>query len=165
MTQSPSVLTTEAAAERAEPAQDDVWRVCRVIRTDCRRCPPRSVVHGDNCIRACYLHAVECINTVETGNPWRKTEGVKAPWTVKAALSHQEALTRRVGELEAALRSAIRVADEARDEGDAAPSHMRAGKLLIALSGNCRGYRADIDAIHAALNPPTTTSSGETNGR
>jgi hypothetical protein len=28
---------------------------------------------------------------------------------------------------------------------------MRAGKLLIALGGNCKGYRADIDAIHVAL--------------
>lgn len=53
--------------------------------------------------------------------------------------------------LAAALESAIRIADEARDEWDAAPSGMKAGKLLIALSGNLPGYRADIDAIHAAL--------------
>lgn len=50
-----------------------------------------------------------------------------------------------------ALRSAVLIADEAREEWDKAPSGMRAGKILIALSGGCPGYRADIDAIHAAL--------------
>lgn len=50
----------------------------------------------------------------------------------------------------AALQSAIAVADEARREWDAAPNGMRAGKILIALAGGCRGYRADIDKIHAA---------------
>jgi hypothetical protein len=51
----------------------------------------------------------------------------------------------------AALKAAILVADEARDEWDAAPSGMKAGKLLIALSGHLKGYRPDIDAIHAAI--------------
>lgn len=50
-----------------------------------------------------------------------------------------------------ALRKAIQTADEAREEWDKAPSGMRAGKILIALAGDCPGYRADIDAIHAAL--------------
>jgi hypothetical protein len=49
--------------------------------------------------------------------------------------------------LEAALQSAVKVAAEAARAWDAAPPGMRAGKLLIALSGGLRGYRADIDAI------------------
>lgn len=55
----------------------------------------------------------------------------------------------RVGLLESALTAAIEVADQARGEWDAAPQGMKAGKLLIALSGHAPGYRADIDAIHA----------------
>jgi len=54
-------------------------------------------------------------------------------------------------QLAEALRSAIRVADEAREEWDKAPSGMKAGKLLIALSEPSLKYRADITAIHAAL--------------
>lgn len=54
-------------------------------------------------------------------------------------------------ELEEALRRAIKVADEAREEWDKAPSGMRAGKILIALSGHAPGYRADIDEIHETL--------------
>ena len=54
-------------------------------------------------------------------------------------------------DLHLALVAAVKVADEARDEWDAAPAGMKAGKLLIALSGRLTGYRADIDAIHAAL--------------
>lgn len=50
-----------------------------------------------------------------------------------------------------ALQRAVMVAEEARQEWDAAPSGMRAGKLLIALSGELPGYRADIDEIHEAL--------------
>lgn len=55
------------------------------------------------------------------------------------------------GELLAALVLAIKVADEARKEWDGAPSGMRAGKILIALSGGLPGYRQDTDAIHAVL--------------
>lgn len=50
-----------------------------------------------------------------------------------------------------ALATAKRVAEEARQEWDAAPEGMKAGKLLIALSGCLPGYRADIDQMHAAL--------------
>lgn len=50
-----------------------------------------------------------------------------------------------------ALMAARGVAEEARVEWDAAPSGMKAGKLLIALSGALPGYRADIDEIHAAI--------------
>lgn len=50
-----------------------------------------------------------------------------------------------------ALKSAVRIAEEARREWDATPAGMRAGKILIALSGGCKGYRRDIDAIHAAI--------------
>ena len=50
-----------------------------------------------------------------------------------------------------ALKTAVSIAELARQEWDAAPDGMRAGKLLIALSGHCPGYRADIDAIHAVI--------------
>jgi hypothetical protein len=67
------------------------------------------------------------------------------------ATSALEAKDTQIAELVGALRSAVKVADEARDEWDYAPSEMRAGKIIIALSGKCRGYRADTDAIHATL--------------
>lgn len=61
-----------------------------------------------------------------------------------------------------ALREAIKIAGEACREWDAAPSGiMRAGKLLIALSGGCKGYRADIDNIHATLAAWDAAQSGE----
>ncbi len=50
-----------------------------------------------------------------------------------------------------ALAEAVRIADEAQDEWDKAPSGMRAGKILIALAGHGKGYRADTDAIHSVL--------------
>jgi hypothetical protein len=56
--------------------------------------------------------------------------------------------------LREALASAVKIADEAREEWDKAPSGMRAGKILIALAGGCPRYRADIDKIHAALSHP-----------
>lgn len=67
--------------------------------------------------------------------------------------------------LRGALASAIRVADEARDEWDAAPEGMKAGKLLIALSGHLPKYRADIDAIHAALATPAAASDASASAR
>lgn len=69
------------------PVTEAVWRVCHVLTADCKRCPPSEDMppHGE-CIRGCYHKAEECVNTVETGNPWRKTEGVRPPfvaWAVK----------------------------------------------------------------------------------
>jgi len=55
-----------------------------------------------------------------------------------------------------ALETAIKVADEAAREWDAAPQGMKAGKLLLALCGHIKGYRPDIDSIHAALQPKGT---------
>lgn len=54
-------------------------------------------------------------------------------------------------ELHNALKKATEIAEEARQEWDAAPQGMRAGKLLIALGGFLIGYRGDIDLIHRAL--------------
>lgn len=53
--------------------------------------------------------------------------------------------------LRTALQSAIKIASEAADEWDKAPAGMKAGKLLLALCGHLKGYRADIDAVHATL--------------
>lgn len=66
-------------------APEAVWRVCHVINASvgpCKKCPAKYVREGEAYTRGCYLHAEECINTVETGNPWRKTEGVRAPFVV-----------------------------------------------------------------------------------
>jgi hypothetical protein len=64
-----------------------VWRVCHVITGDCHKCPSEEIVGGDVCVRGCYLQAQECINVVETGNPWRKTGDVREPWTVLPAVA------------------------------------------------------------------------------
>lgn len=50
-----------------------------------------------------------------------------------------------------ALERAIKIAEEAATEWDAAPQGMRAGKILLALAGHRPGYRIDIDEIHKAL--------------
>lgn len=49
------------------------------------------------------------------------------------------------------LLSAIRIAGEAAEEWDKAPSGMRAGKILLALAGHVPGYRRDTDEIHASM--------------
>jgi urease accessory protein UreF len=59
----------------------------------------------------------------------------------------------KVARMREALKAAIKVAAESQREWDAAPSGMKAGKLLIALAGGLPKYRADIDEIHAALEP------------
>ena len=54
-------------------------------------------------------------------------------------------------ELADALRSAVKVAEQAEIEWDQAPGGMRAGKILLALCGRVPGYRTDTDAIHNVL--------------
>lgn len=68
----------------------------------------------------------------------RQPEGFKVPPTTVADVCR-------------ALETAVSIAGEAQREWDAAPSGMRAGKILIALAGGIPGYRADTDAIHQAL--------------
>lgn len=60
-------------------------------------------------------------------------------------------LRARITALEAALASAVKLAGEAAEEWDNAPSGMRAGKILLALAGHRPGYRVDADAIQAVL--------------
>jgi hypothetical protein len=62
-------------------------------------------------------------------------------------------LTVQRGALLEALKSAIAIADEAAREWDkaAGPPAPRAGKILLALCGHLRGYRMDIDEIHATI--------------
>lgn len=62
----------------------------------------------------------------------------------------REAAEARNRALVEALRAAIKVAREAHKEWDA-DNDPRVGKLLMALAGYVKGYRADIDGIHAAL--------------
>jgi hypothetical protein len=78
-------LTESPSTDWVNTADSEtVWRVCRAIKGDCKNCPSIEIVGGEDCTRGCYLQAVECVNIVQTGNPWRKTEGVKPPWTVFA---------------------------------------------------------------------------------
>jgi hypothetical protein len=56
----------------------------------------------------------------------------------------------KADELLNALRSVVAIADECAREWDG-DNDMRVGKILLALAGTNRGYRADIDAIHAAI--------------
>jgi len=62
--------------------QETVWRVCRGINGDCDNCSSSETFGGEEWLRGCYAHATEVLNIVETGNPWRKTDGVKPPWVV-----------------------------------------------------------------------------------
>ena len=56
-----------------------------------------------------------------------------------------------------ALRSVVEIAKEAHREWDSDNDH-RVGKILMALAGYRPGYRADIDAIHAAIAGPSVKS-------
>lgn len=79
-------LTEEGKALIGEEA---VWRVCHALRTadgkPCDRCPMRETIHSEAYMRGCYLQASQIVNIVETGNPWRRTENVKAPWVALSA--------------------------------------------------------------------------------
>jgi gamma-glutamyl:cysteine ligase YbdK (ATP-grasp superfamily) len=77
-------------------------------------------------------------------------------------LEHKLAMAERDGAaLAAALRSVPEIADLAHDAWQA-DRDSRVGKLLNALAGRCRGYRADTDAIHEtiALHARTPGRSG-----
>ncbi|MGA0604926.1 hypothetical protein ACO2Q0_02915 [Phenylobacterium sp. VNQ135] len=81
-------LTASAVSPKWWQVADSetVWRVCHARRKAhgkaCERCPSSELADGESFTRGCYLQAVETVNIVQTGNPWRKTEGVKAPWVV-----------------------------------------------------------------------------------
>jgi hypothetical protein len=68
---------------------------------------------------------------------------------ISSFLADHTRLEAEVERLRDALTGAIEIAGQARDEWDAAPAGMRAGKILNALAGDVPGYRPDIDAIHA----------------
>ena len=53
-------------------------------------------------------------------------------------------------EVLAALKATVEIAEECAREWDG-DNDMRVGKILLALAGANRGYRADIDAIHDAI--------------
>lgn len=85
---------------------------------------------------------------------WRHRDHVHNPPPQRVREKKQSRfgeLQERNARLRAALRTAVMIAEEARAEWDRAPEGMKAGKLLIALSGNLPGYRRDIDSIHEAL--------------
>lgn len=66
--------------QRSDGDDATIWRVCQVLRGECSHCPASEMVAGDACVRGCRLQAIECVNVVETGNPWRREDGVNAPW-------------------------------------------------------------------------------------
>jgi hypothetical protein len=70
---------------------------------------------------------------------------------IRDCLAHIDRISALNAELVEALRLAIKIAAEAQDEWDKAPSGMRAGKILIALAGGLKGYRPDIDKVHGVL--------------
>jgi hypothetical protein len=53
-----------------------------------------------------------------------------------------------IEQLRAGIESVVAIASEAAREWDN-DNDARVGKILIALSGRVKGYREDIDAIHA----------------
>lgn len=67
-------------------------------------------------------------------------------------VERRRAAERKLADAHAALASAVKLAGEAAEEWDNAPSGMRAGKILLALAGHRPGYRVDADAIQAVLN-------------
>lgn len=50
-----------------------------------------------------------------------------------------------------AIELAICIANEAANEWDAAPAGMKAGKILLSLAGQRKGYSDRADKVHAAL--------------
>lgn len=67
-------LEAQAKARGGETVGADelAWRVCRVIKGQCQRCPAEEMMGGEMCKRSCRLQVEEAVNTVQTGNPWRK---------------------------------------------------------------------------------------------
>jgi hypothetical protein len=74
---------------------------------------------------------------------------IKADLILTLPSSREQRLVEALRLASDTLTAAIEVADQARDEWDTAPAGMKAGKILIALSGQAPGYRIDTDAIHA----------------
>lgn len=76
---------------------ETVWRVCQALRTadglGCQKCPSSRGDGDDGCTRGCYLQAVELVNIVQTGNPWRKTTDVRAPWVAFAPATDEKKTT------------------------------------------------------------------------
>jgi hypothetical protein len=66
-------------------------------------------------------------------------------------------------ELKNALAAAVGVANEAREQHDR-DNDMRVMKLLLALAGDVKGYRADTDRIHDVLRRATERFSVKANG-
>ncbi len=81
----------------------------------------------------------------------RDDQGRPDPWKLlREAEAERDALAAQIAGLREALEKAKHVAAEAYREWDA-DNDPRVGKLLAALAGSMPKYRADIDAIHAAL--------------
>ncbi len=97
------------------------------------------------------MTADELIESIKTKSSGRTRWMGSEPYPDEILVAEIEQLRADKTTLVAALQAAVKIAHEARVQWDEAPNGMRAGKLLIALSGKCPGYRADIDAIHAAI--------------
>ena len=110
----------------SEPIQSDretedaaIWRTCHVITGDCKRCPASEMVDGDECIRGCRMQAEECVNVVETGNPWRKTAqaDLRAPWVALWPTGEgvSGGLAELLSDIDAWFTRALPITDEAND--------------------------------------------------
>lgn len=77
------------------------------------------------------------------------SEREEAADAIDDLLSRLESAGRAVDLALDTITAMMEVASQARDEWDAAPAGMKAGKLLIALIDPSLNYRLDISAIHA----------------
>lgn len=116
----------------------------------------QSTIQFNELIKAESEHASLTSSLEQRDRRIRELEAQRIDDLVEFGLmeTRAKAAETRVEELTKALRTAIKVANEARQEWDKAPDGMRAGKLLIALSDPSLNYRADITAMHRAVLQP-----------
>lgn len=76
---------------------------------------------------------------------WKREGADQIVLLTREIVAHMD----RIAELEAALEIAVNVSGEVYVQWDEAPSSMKPGKLLVALTDPFLNYRADITAMHA----------------
>ncbi len=101
---------------------------------------------GESVVRKIIADTIDATFMQRGFNSNRHADAVLAALSVRGLSINSDR-----SDLLAALKAATVIAEEARKEWDAAPSGMRAGKILIALAGGCPGYRPDTDMIHAII--------------
>lgn len=90
--------------------------------------------------------------------------GSAPQWQVAKLVAEIIRLHAENDRLRKALQSAVEFADEAWAKWDA-DEDVRVGKMLVALSGGCPGYRPETDAIHETLRLSRCQSGALVNGK